>query len=355
MLYCLQFPDSLQNTEEYVMASMKEIAERCKVSVATVSKAINGYSDIGEETRNLILNTASELGYLPNSSARALKTKRSYNLGVLFFDEGMSGLTHDYFNHVLEHFRRTAQVQGYDITFVIGKNSGRKMSYYDHCRYRGVDGVVMACVDFYTDEVMDLVRSNIPLVTIDHTFDGTIAICSNNALGMETLLDHVYQRGHRRIAYIHGENTSVTKIRMTSFYRSIQSLGLDIPDEYIRKAAYRDADKAAIETAELLNLRQPPTCILYPDDFSAFGGYTEIRNRGLRIPEDISIVGFDGLDAARVLVPRLTTWCQDTATIGRLAAEKLIDLIENPRTTVIEKYVVDGTLFTGGSVKTLKI
>ena len=77
------------------MASMKEIAERCKVSVATVSKAINGYSDIGEETRNLILNTASELGYLPNSSARALKTKRSYNLGVLFFDEGMSGLTHD--------------------------------------------------------------------------------------------------------------------------------------------------------------------------------------------------------------------------------------------------------------------
>ena len=142
---------------------------------------------------------------------------------------------------------------------------------------------------------------------------------------------------------------------MTSFYRSIQSLGLDIPDEYIRKAAYRDADKAAIETAELLNLRQPPTCILYPDDFAAFGGYTEIRNRGLRIPEDISIVGFDGLDAARVLVPRLTTWCQDTATIGRLAAEKLIDLIENPRTTVIEKYVVDGTLFTGGSVKTLKI
>ena len=74
------------------MASMKEIAARCNVSVATVSKAINGYSDIGEDTRNLILNAASEMGYLPNSSARALKTKRSYNLGVLFFDEGMSGL-----------------------------------------------------------------------------------------------------------------------------------------------------------------------------------------------------------------------------------------------------------------------
>ena len=337
------------------IVSLKDISKACGVSIATVSKALNDHSDISKDTKEKIREVAEQLGYHPNAAAQALKTNRSNNIGVLFVDEARSGLTHDYFNHVLEHFRRTAQVQGYDITFVIGKDSGRKMSYYDHCRYRGVDGVVMACVDFYTDEVMDLVRSNIPLVTIDHTFDGTIAICSNNALGMETLLDHVYQRGHRRIAYIHGENTSVTKIRMTSFYRSIQSLGLDIPDEYIRKAAYRDADKAAIETAELLNLRQPPTCILYPDDFAAFGGYTEIRNRGLRIPEDISIVGFDGLDAARVLVPRLTTWCQDTATIGRLAAEKLIDLIENPRTTVIEKYVVDGTLFTGGSVKTLKI
>ena len=79
---------------------MKDIAKQCNVSVASVSKALNGYSDISEETRQLILKTASEMGYLPNSSARALKTRRSYNLGVLFVDEAMSGLTHDYFNHV---------------------------------------------------------------------------------------------------------------------------------------------------------------------------------------------------------------------------------------------------------------
>lgn len=84
------------------MVSMKDIAKQCNVSVASVSKALNGYPDISEETRQLILKTASEMGYLPNSSARALKTKRSYNLGVLFVDEAMSGLTHDYFNHVLE-------------------------------------------------------------------------------------------------------------------------------------------------------------------------------------------------------------------------------------------------------------
>ena len=93
---------------------MKDIAKQCNVSVASVSKALNGYPDISEETRQLILKTASEMGYLPNSSARSLKTKRSHNLGVLFVDEAMSGLTHDYFNHVLESFKRTAESGGYD-------------------------------------------------------------------------------------------------------------------------------------------------------------------------------------------------------------------------------------------------
>ena len=108
------------------MVSMKEIAKKCNVSVASASKALNGYSDISEETRKLILKTASEMGYLPNSSARTLKTKRSYNIGVMFVDEARSGLTHNYFNHVLESFKRTAEERGDDITFTSGKISGQE-------------------------------------------------------------------------------------------------------------------------------------------------------------------------------------------------------------------------------------
>ena len=336
------------------MVSMKEIAKRCNVSVATVSKAMNGYSDIGIETKNFILKTASEMGYLPNSSARALKTKRSYNLGVLFVDEARSGLTHDYFNHILESFRKTAQERGYDITFTNGKVSGQKMSYCEHCRYRGVDGVVIACVDFYTEEVLELVRSEIPVVTIDHVFDGRISVVSNNAQGMEKLVLFLYQKGHRKIAYIHGADSSVTRARLTSFYRTTQSLGLEIPEEYIRTAPYRDADRAAEETGALLDLPDPPTCILYPDDYAAFGGFNEIRERGLKVPDHVSIAGYDGIMAARILEPKLTTLCQDTVAIGRIAAEKLINLIENPKTALIDKFTVDGTLFTGASVKSLK-
>jgi len=335
------------------MVSMRDIAEKCNVSIATVSKAMNNYSDIGGETKSLILQTAAEMGYLPNSSARALKTKRSYNLGVLFVDQGMSGLTHDYFNHVLEGFRKKSQDKGYDITFAIGKNSGRRMNYYEHCRYRGVDGVVAACVDFYSDEVQELVRSDIPLVTIDHVCDGRIAVMSNNALGMERLLEYVYSQGHRKIAYIYGDDTTVTRTRVSSFYRTARSLGLQIPDEYMRSGLYRNADRAAEETGNLLDLRDPPTCILYPDDYSAFGGVNEIRERGLRIPDDVSIAGYDGILAARIIEPKLTTMCQDTESIGRLAAEKLIELIEYPRTAIIDRFTVDGILFKGTSVKKL--
>lgn len=336
------------------MVSMKEIAKKCNVSIATVSKALNDYMDIGPETKAFVLKTASEMGYLPNSSARTLKTKRSYNLGVLFFDEAQSGLTHDYFNHVLESFRKTAQKRGYDITFTIGHESGRSMNYYEHCRYRGVDGVVVACVDFYAEEIQELIRSNIPVVTIDHVFNGRTAVVSNNAQGMERLLDYVYKKGHRRIAYIHGEDSSVTRARVTSFYRTAVSLGLSVPDEYVRNCPYRDADTAAQETGLLLNLKNPPTCIFYPDDYAAFGGFNELRERGLRVPEDMSIVGFDGIMAARILEPKLTTMCQDTDAIGRIAADQLIDQIENPRTTAIEIITVDGILFKGASVRELR-
>ena len=271
----------------------------------------------------------------------------------MFVDEAASGLTHDYFNHVLESFKRTAEERGYDITFTSGKISGQKLSYYEHCRYRGVDGVVIACVDFYADEVQELIRSEIPVVTIDHVFDGNIAVVSNNGQGMEDLVTYIYNQGHRRIAYIHGDNTSVTRIRLTSFYRTLQRIGVETPDDYIKESPYRDADSAAKATRELLDLPNPPTCILYPDDYAAIGGINEIRERGLRIPEDISIAGYDGITIAKILEPKLTTLCQDTVAIGRIAAEKLIDLIENPKTTMIDKFTVDGTLFKGASVKQL--
>lgn len=336
------------------MASMKEIASMCGVSIATVSKALNGHDDIGTETKERIKKVAKELGYFPNSSARALKTKRTYNIGVLFVDEAQSGLTHDYFANVLNSFKEVAEAGGYDITFISNGKSGiNGMTYLERCRYRGFDGVVIACVDFENPEVEELVKSDIPLVTIDYSFFGRAAVISDNVTGMRELLTYIVNQGHRRIAYIHGADSAVTRNRLSSFYKTAEELGLSIPDVYIKEAAYRGTKEAGEATAALLKLRQPPTCILYPDDFSCFGGMNVIKEKGLRIPEDISVVGYDGLRIGRHIEPKLTTFRQDTQAIGAEAAKKLIDLIEKPKTTIIEQIVIGGEVYEGKTVKSI--
>ena len=333
------------------MVSMKDIAKKCGVSVATVSKALNDYSDIGEDTKKKIRQVAQDAGYFPNSSARALKTNRTYNLGVLFVDEAQSGLTHDFFAAVLDSFKVEAEAKGYDITFTNSRVSDRRMSYYEHCRYRGVDGVVIACIDFYNPSVQELIHSDLPVVPIDHVFDSRTSIMSDNVSGMSDLVNYVCRMGHKRIAYIHGADSSVTRNRLGSFYRTMAANGLDAPDEYMKESQYRDTVMAKALTHELLSLPVPPTCILYPDDFAALGGINAIKERGLSIPEDISIAGYDGIRMTSVLEPRLATLHQDCAEIGRMAADKLIGLIENPRTTVIEHVLIKGQLVEGESVK----
>ncbi len=333
------------------MVSLKDISKVCGVSVATVSKALNNHKDIGEDTRAHIKKVAKEMGYFPNLSARALKTNKTYGIGVLFLDEAMSGLTHDYFSGVLDSFKRTAEKSGYDITFINScKEQERSMSYLEHSRYRGFDGVVLACIDFTDPEVVELVQSDIPVVTIDHIFNDRIAVISDNVSGIRDLLELIYHKGHRKIAYIHGADSSVTRNRLSSFYRTAEKLGLIIREEYIREAEYRDTKKTYVITNELLDMDDPPTCIIYPDDFAAFGGINAIRERGMDIPKDVSVAGYDGILAARHLEPRLTTVRQDTEQIGCVAARQLISLIERPRTTLVEQIVIPGKVEEGKSV-----
>lgn len=333
------------------MVSMKDIAKRCGVSIATVSKALNGQPDIGEETRSRICAAAAEMGYMTNSAARALKTNRTYNLGVLFVDESRSGLSHEYFSSLLESFKVEAESHGYDITFINHNVGGKPTSYLQHCLYRGLDGVIIACVDFTDPRVEEMVNSGIPLVTIDHVFNNRLAVISDNVSGVETLVRYVYSKGHRKLAFLHGEDTTVTRRRLTGFYRACEELGLEIPDEYVRACVYHDPDRCAQATRELLALPDRPTCILFPDDFSFIGGMNVLNELGLRIPEDISAVGYDGIHLAKVM--RLTTYSQNTRELGRVAAKKLISLIERPKTTLTDQIMVSGTLMEGISVRQL--
>ena len=160
-------------------------------------------------------------------------------------------------------------------------------------------------------------------------------------------------KAEEEIAYIHGLDSTVTRERLMSFYRTAEKLGLEIPDEYIKEAPYRGTKGTGERTKELLKLDNPPTCILYPDDFASLGGLNAISEMGLRVPEDISVIGYDGIRISRHLSPKLTTLKQDTESIGRTAGEKLISLIEQPVSARMEQVIIKGEVYEGGSVRQL--
>ena len=335
------------------MVSLKDIALYCGVSVATVSKALNGHQDISEATRKRVQAAAKELGYTGNAMARALKTNRTYNIGIIYEDLQNSGFMHEYFASMLNSFRYEAERRGYDITFINCNFGHNKSSYLQHARYRQVEGVAIICADFLDSKVQELVYSNIPVVTLDHAYDDRMAVLSDNMNGMEELVRYVYAKGHRRIAYIHGNATAVTERRLRGFYRACEELGLEVPPELVSSCEYHEPVSCYEATKKLLSLDPRPSCILFPDDYAYIGGLNAITEAGLSIPDDISTVGYDGIHLARTVSPRLTTWQQNTDELGRTAVSRLIERIEHPRTTLPEHLIIGGSLYEGQSVKNL--
>lgn len=277
--------------------------------------------------------------------------ERSYNIGVLFADQSNNGLTHDYFAGILDNFKRTVEAKGYTLSFLnCCKEGVNRKTYLEQIKYRNYDGIVIACIEYDDAEVIELLHSGIPIVTIDQEIDNIAAVKSDNIQGIKKLVHYLGEMGHKRIAYITGDDNTVTSIRLQSFLEACAEIGVEVPEEYIRSSEYRNMRKATYQTEQLLKLENPPSCILYSDDFAAIGGINVLRARGLEIPEDISVTGYDGIHILSQYEPRLTTVRQNTVKIGQVAAEKLMDCIENPLQTVKETIVIETELEKGRTV-----
>jgi LacI family transcriptional regulator len=334
------------------MATIQELSERCGVSVSTVSKALNGYSDISERTRNLIIKAANEMGYFPNANARALKLKRTYNLGVLFHTLTDLGLKNEYFAHILDFLREEAALSGYDITFIENNIGKRKMSYLEHCQYRHFDGICIVCADYERDEeAARLVNGGFPVVTIDYSFQKAYSIISDNYGGMKQLTNFILHQGHKKTAFIYGTPSLVTRNRIDGFVDTMEEAGLHVPTGYLRESRYRNSLLAEEQAMKLLQLPERPTCIIAPDDSSAVGVVSGIRKSGLQLGKDISVAGYDGMDIQQFIGVKLTTVKQDRETIGREAAKKLIRLIETHNEEVLDTVFIKQTLLIGNSVR----
>lgn len=330
--------------------TIREVSRRCGLSISSVSKALNNYPDVREETRMRVLRVAREIGYYPNALARGLKTNRTYNLGVLLDDEMRDSLLHTFFVVMLNGFLREAERGGYDIT-LINRNVGeRKMSYLNHCRNRNLDGVCVMCVDFFDPQVKELLHGQIPCVTIDHPFESHGCIMGDNSSGVRALVGHAVELGHKRIAYVYGSPSYVTEVRVGVFREAMAAAGLTVRPEYLISAHYHSAGHAGEAVRRLLSLQERPTCILMPDDYSALGGMDAARSLGISIPRDLSFMGYDGTEMIQKIHPRLTTINQHGDEIGEKAARLLINRLVNPDMPMYERETVSSSLIIGETV-----
>lgn len=331
------------------MVTLKVIAQHCGVSAATVSKALNGAPDINRETALRVRRTAAQLGYLPNATARALKTRRSLNLGAVIEDESGCGLDHEFQAKLVNSFTKRAAQLGYDVTFLSGRLDGEEMGLTKHARYRGCDGVVVLATAS-SEGLRELVASGLPAVVVDHQWEGCGSVCSDNAKGAADLVRYAYEMGHRRLAFIHGEDMALTRRRIEGFQAACEELGLDIPEGYLEEAVYRDPVSTAAATRRLMERDDSPDCILFPDDAAYLGGRDELERMGLSVPGDVSVLGYDGADVSQALRPRLTTLWQDTKRMGECAAEELVRIVNGGGNYRPQHHLIPGALVPGDTV-----
>lgn len=334
------------------MVTLKMIAEACGVSLSTVSKAMNNSPDLRPETVAHIRRTAAEMGYAPNAAARALKASRSFCFGIVYEEAVKYGLTQEYFSRLLNSFVNASEAQGYDVFFLGDRLADRALSYAEHARYRNCDGILLISgMDSVIRIAEELQTLNRPIVSVDYELEGFGSVVSDNVQGMRDLVGYIIGQGHRRIAFIHGQETCVTQRRLDGFFETCRDHGIRIPREYIVPALFHHPESAAEATRFLLSLSNPPTCILYPDDFAYIGGMNEMARRGISVPDDISVAGYDGIDMNQALHPRLTTVRQNSEGLGEAAAKMLVDAVASEPPFDLGSVTVPSTLLRGETVR----
>ena len=327
---------------------LKDIAEACGVSTATVSRALNGLSQSDSKLTSLIRRRAEEMGYVPNAAALSLKTSRSNNIGVLYEDQ----MDHEYFSSLLDDLRREASRRGYDLT-LIGDEEENRTHYLEHVRRRNLDGVIVIQADFESAEVIRLATSPLPSVIIDHMYEGCNCVGSDNRASMAQIVRYAWEHGHRKLAYIAGEQGAVTRERLAGFYKACAELGICVPEGSVRESRFHEPDDCLRHIREIMSGPEGATCILCPDDYSCLGAMWRLKEEGVCIPEQVSLIGFDGIRMGQMIPPHLTTYRQDTAGIAAEAVSLLAETIEAPEGHTARQITVKGRLVEGGTVSTL--
>ena len=306
------------------------MAQLSGVSVATVSRVFNGYTDVNPKTRERVLAAARELDYAPSAAARTLVGHRSQLVGVvLFTGYEHPDIEHPFFQDVLVGLKHGIGELGYDLLLFATEQPG---AYLRRARHHRVDGIVLWGIDRTDPEIPKLIDAEMPLVAVDLEVAGPRAtwVSSDSVDGARLAVRHLHALGHTRIATITGlVETKPGRERLEGYRSELASAGLKARPEYEQRGDfYADSGESAMRA--LLALPEPPTAVFVAADEMAVGALQAARTVGIRVPEDVSIVGFDDSRLAALLQPPLTTVRQDRIGLGVAAARTLAGAIEEP-------------------------
>ncbi len=309
------------------MATIYDIAKTCGLSPATVSKALSGASDVSLATRARVRQIANNLDYIPDGRAKGLSQNRTWTISILCQDGSEMGLRHYLFAEIIESFKSVVERHGYDILFVSSQVGKMGLSYYGHCRYRKADGVFIINTNHQSDDVRELISSDIPKIAIDYCDSSIGCVTTDSDKSMALLYNYLYNLGHRNIVYMHGEDKLVTAMRIKGLEKAMAQKGEKLTPHRLIQSKYYSIQGGYASMMQLLSRSHRPTAVIASDDYSAVGAIKAAYDTGLRVPDDISVVGFDGIEITQLLSPKLTTIKQDTKGMGIKAAECLIKQI----------------------------
>ena len=324
------------------MSTIYEIAKIAGVSPTTVSKVINNYPDVSDKTRAKIKKILEEENFLPNSQAQFLSTKKTWTLGIVYFEDLGVGHNHPFFSGVIEAFKRQSDKYGYSLLFGSKNDRLKNDTFLEYFKYRCVDGIAIICTDPNDKETLELIESDFPIVVIDMFNKNTSTVTSDNVQGCSLALNYLYKLGHRKIAHIQGvaqADNWPSSIRKKTYIEVMKKLNLDIPEGYIVDGVNFDVSGGYDAMKELLSLKDRPTAVFASGDKLAIGAIDAIKDAGLRVPEDISVIGFDNIEIAKYVTPKLTTIRQNCQEIGKAAVDILIEQINKKEKLKINKVI----------------
>ena len=309
------------------MVTIYDIAKKTGFSAPTISKALNGTGGLSAATRKKILDVAEEIGYKPNMAARALTTKKSFLIGIIYEDFYMkAGFEHPLFGGILNTFRNEMESSGYDLIFLSKMFRSGTTSYLDHCILRNVDGVVVINPDETVEELIDLAKSDIPCVSTNDIIPGIPYVVTENFDAGRRAAEYFIQKGHKKFAYISGPSSKYTMAameRLEGFKACLMENHIDFDDScvgicssWFKEDGYEAMKRIWAEHSDI-------TAVFSSNDSLAVGAMNYCQSIGLDVPEDVSFIGFDDEVIANYCIPPLTTFKQKREEIAEIAAEIL--------------------------------